>query len=140
LRAQPHVGESIFVFGFPLSGILSASGNFTTGTITAITGLGDDTRLAQISAPVQPGNSGGPLIDKYGNIVGVIVSKLNALNIATATNDIPQNVNFAIKSAVLMNFLESNGVTAETNTKSRELPPEAIADLAKLFTVRVICN
>ena len=76
LRAQVRVGESVSVFGFPLSGLLSTSGNFTTGIVTAITGIADDTRLVQISAPVQPGNSGGPLIDKYGNVVGVIVWRL----------------------------------------------------------------
>jgi len=140
LRPQARLGEPVYVFGFPLAGLLSASGNFTTGSVTAITGLGDDSRLLQISAPVQPGNSGGPLIDKYGNIIGVIVSKLNALNIAAATNDIPQNVNFAIKSSIAVNFLESNGLQPDVAAKSRELPAEAIAELAKLFTVRVVCN
>ena len=140
LRSQARLGESNFVFGFPLTGILSASGNFTSGTVTAMTGLGDNSRFLQISAPVQPGNSGGPLIDKFGNVVGVIVAKLDAMNVAAVTNDIPQNVNFAIKSNILLNFLESNNVVPNASAKSRELPPEAIADLAKLFTVRVICE
>jgi serine protease Do len=140
LRAQARVGESVFAFGFPLTGILSTSGNFTTGTVTALSGPADDSRLVQISAPVQPGNSGGPLIDKYGNVVGVIVSKLNALNIAAATHDIPQNVNFAIKSSIVLNFLNANSLTPNASTKSRELTPEALADLARLFTVRVTCN
>lgn len=140
LRTQVRLGESVFVFGYPLTGLLSTSGNFTAGTITATTGMGDDTRLAQISAPVQPGNSGGPLIDKYGNVIGVIVSKLNALNVAAATKDIPQNVNFAIKSTIALNFLDSNNLMPSETPKSRELSPEAIADLAKLFTVQVTCN
>jgi serine protease Do len=79
LRKQPRLGESVYVFGFPLTGLLSTSGNFTSGSITALSGLADDSRFLQISAPVQPGNSGGPLIDKFGSVVGVIVSKLNAL-------------------------------------------------------------
>jgi serine protease Do len=140
LRAQMRVGESVSVFGFPLSGILSASGNFTTGIVTAITGIADDTRFVQISAPVQPGNSGGPLIDKYGNVVGVIVGKLDALNVAAATRDIPQNVNFAIKSSIAINFMEANGVLPNAAARSLELPSEAIADLAKLFTVQVLCD
>lgn len=140
LRPQARLGESVYVFGFPLAGLLSASGNFTTGTVTAVTGVADDTRLLQISAPVQPGNSGGPLVDKFGNVIGVIVSKLNALNVAAATNDIPQNVNFAIKSSIAVNFLESNSLQPDTGAKSRELPAEAIAELAKLFTVRIACN
>ncbi|ABE39653.1 peptidase S1 and S6, chymotrypsin/Hap [Rhodopseudomonas palustris BisB5] len=140
LRTQMRLGEAVYVFGFPLTGILSTSGNFTAGAITATTGMEDDTRLAQISAPVQPGNSGGPLLDKYGNVVGVIVSKLNALNIAAATKDIPQNVNFAIKSGIATNFLDSSGVLPSGTVSTRELPPEAIADLAKSFTVQVLCN
>ncbi len=140
LRTQMRLGESVYVFGFPLTGLLSTSGNFTAGAITATTGTEDDTRLAQISAPVQPGNSGGPLLDKYGNVIGVIVSKLNALNVAAATKDIPQNVNFAIKSGIAMNFLDTNGVVANGVVSTRELPPEAIADLAKSFTVQVLCN
>ncbi|MFC0242668.1 S1C family serine protease [Rhodopseudomonas telluris] len=140
LRNQMRLGEAVYVFGFPLTGILSTSGNFTAGAITATTGTEDDTRLAQISAPVQPGNSGGPLLDKYGNVIGVIVSKLNALNVAAATKDIPQNVNFAIKSSIAANFLDSSGVVANGAVSTRELPPEAIADLAKSFTVQVLCN
>jgi S1-C subfamily serine protease len=89
---------------------------------------------------VQPGNSGGPLVDKFGNVIGVIVSKLNALNVAAATNDIPQNVNFAIKSSIAANFLDSNGLQPDVAAKSRELPAEAIAELTKLFTVRIVCN
>jgi S1-C subfamily serine protease len=140
LRSQMRLGEAVYVFGFPLTGILSTSGNFTAGAITATTGMEDDTRLAQISAPVQPGNSGGPLLDKYGNVIGVIVSKLNALNIAAATKDIPQNVNFAIKTGIATNFLDSSGVIPTGKVSTRELAPEAIADLAKIFTVQVLCN
>jgi len=140
LRPQARLGEAVYVFGFPLSGILATSGNFTSGSITAVSGIGDDTRLVQISAPVQPGNSGGPLLDKFGNVVGVIVSKLNALNVAAATQDIPQNVNFAIKTAIAANFLESSNAMPADAPRSRELAPEAIADLAKLFTVRVNCD
>ena len=140
IRSQPRLGEPVYVFGFPLTGILATSGNFTTGTITAVSGMGDDTRFLQISAPVQPGNSGGPIIDKFGNVIGVVVAKLDALKLAALTKDIPQNVNFAIKSNITLNFLESNNLAANTSVKSRELPAEAIAELANLFTVRITCN
>jgi serine protease Do len=140
IRSQPRLGEPVYVFGFPLTGLLATSGNFTTGSVTAVSGMGDDTRFLQISAPVQPGNSGGPLIDKFGNVVGVIVAKLDALKLAALTKDIPQNVNFAIKSNIALNFLESNNLAANTSAKSRELPAEAIAELANLFTVRITCN
>ena len=140
IRSQPRLGEPVYVFGFPLTGLLATSGNFTTGTVTAVSGMGDDTRFLQISAPVQPGNSGGPIIDKFGNVIGVVVAKLDALKLAALTKDIPQNVNFAIKSNIALNFLESNSLPANTSAKSRELPAEAIAELAKMFTVRITCN
>lgn len=140
LRPQLRLGEAVYVYGFPLKGLLSTSGNFTAGAITATTGMEDDTRQAQFSAPVQPGNSGGPLLDKYGNVVGVIASKLNALNVAATTQDIPQNLNFAIKASIAANFIDTSNVSTSGTVSSRELPPEAIADLAKLFTVQVVCD
>ncbi|MGI8568125.1 MAG: S1 family peptidase, partial [Methylocella sp.] len=69
----------VAAFGFPLAGLLATSGNFTLGNVTAVAGLGDDTRILQISAPVQPGSSGGPLLDYSGNVVGVVEGKLNAI-------------------------------------------------------------
>ncbi len=110
LRMGARLGESVFVYGFPLAGLLASSGNFTIGNITAVAGLGDDTTMIQMSAPVQPGNSGGPVLDQNGNVIAVVVSKLNALRIAKVTSDIPQNVNFAIKSLIAMSFLEAGNV------------------------------
>ena len=140
LNSKARVGDSIFVYGFPLAGLLATSGNFTMGNIAATAGLNDDTSMFQISAPVQPGNSGGPLIDEFGNVIGVIVGKLNAINIAKVTDDIAQNVNFSIKAGVALNFLESHGLDTVTKISERRLGPSNIADLAKQFTVRVTCQ
>jgi serine protease Do len=71
-RSGVRLGEGVAAFGFPLAGLLATSGNFPLGNVTAVAGLGDDTRILQISVPVQPGNSGGPLLDYSGNVVGVI--------------------------------------------------------------------
>jgi S1-C subfamily serine protease len=92
LRSGVRVGEDIAAFGFPLSGLLSSSGNFTLGNVSSAAGIGDDTRFLQITSPVQPGNSGGPLVDVNGNVVGVVVSKLDAIKLASFTDDIAQNV------------------------------------------------
>jgi serine protease Do len=140
LRTRIRLGDSIAVYGFPLAGVLASGGNFTLGNVTALAGLADDTSQLQISAPVQPGNSGGPLLDKYGNVVGVIVAKLNVLGVAKYTNDVAQNVNFAIKAATAANFLETNGVTAGGTEATKELEPPDLADRAKTFTVKVLCD
>ena len=141
LSMRARVGESVFAYGYPMNGLLATSGNFTIGNVTATAGLGDDTGHIQISAPVQPGNSGGPLLDRYGKVVGVIQSKLNALKVASVTSDLPQNVNFAIKSTVALNFLDANGISAPLDARTTEpMDGEAIAERAKAFTVRVNCH
>ncbi len=103
-------GEGVVTYGFPLAGLLSSGPTLTTGEISALAGLADNQRQFQISAPVQPGNSGGPLLDSGGNVVGVIVSKLNAQRVAQRTGDIPQNVNFAVKGSEALDFLRQNRV------------------------------
>jgi serine protease Do len=141
LRIGVRLGENIYVYGFPLTGMLASSGNFTIGSVSAVAGMGDDTTMVQITAPVQPGNSGGPVLDQHGNVVAVVVSKLNALRVAKLTSDIPQNVNFAIKSLIAMSFLEAANVPASVNSKTTErLDATQIADKARSFTVQIRCN
>jgi S1-C subfamily serine protease len=90
-------GQSVVAVGFPLSGLLSGL-NVTTGTLSALAGVRHDNRMVQISAPVQAGHSGGPLLDDSGNVIGVIIAKLNAAKVFRMTGDLPQNVNFAIRN------------------------------------------
>lgn len=140
-RPGVRMGEYAAVFGYPLTGILTSSGNFTQGSVTALAGLGDDTRMLQISAPVQPGNSGGPLLDEAGHVVGVVVSKLNALKVAAATDDLAQNVNFAIKTSVVQGFLEAQGIQLKIAAPgAATLKPPDIADRAKSFSALVVCE
>jgi serine protease Do len=139
-RSGARLGEGVAVFGFPLSGLLATSGNFTLGNITGLAGLLDDTRMMQMSAPVQPGNSGGPVLDQSGNIVGVVVAKLDVLKLAAHTDDVAQNVNFAIKTTVALNFLEANGVTPIMSSPGQTLAPADLADKAKSFAVLVECQ
>ena len=140
LRTGVRLGESVFVYGFPLAGLLASSGNFTIGNVTAVAGLGDDTTMIQMSAPVQPGNSGGPVLDQHGNVVAVVVSKLNALRIAKVTSDIPQNVNFAIKSLIAMGFMEAGNVNASAAASTAKLETTQIAERARTFTTQIRCS
>jgi uncharacterized protein len=139
-RLQIRQGEDVVVYGFPLTGALASGGNVTTGIVTALAGRADDSRFLQVSAPVQPGNSGGPLFDRSGTVVGIIVSKLDALSIASATGDIPQNVNFAIKASVAAAFLDAQRVEHAERTGEGAFSTPDIADRAKSFTVRVLCR
>jgi serine protease Do len=140
LRVGVKIGEGIAAFGYPLFGLLSTSGNFTVGNVSAVTGLGDDTRYLQISAPVQSGNSGGPVLDQSGNVVGVVVSKLDAIKVAAAINDVAQNVNFAIKTTVLTNFLDSSGVGYSRASAGQSLQPSELAERAKSISVLIRCE
>ncbi len=142
LRANPspRAGESIVVYGFPLSGLLSSAGNATTGGISALAGLRNDSRHLQISAPVQPGNSGGPLVDMSGNVVGVVFSKLNALKVAKSTDDIPQNINFAIKASVAANFLDAGGFAYTSGQPGKDMAVPDVVERAKSFSVEVRCG
>ena len=125
--------------GFPLRGLLANQANVTVGIVSATAGLQDDDRFLQITAPVQPGNSGGPLFDRGGNVVGVIVAKLDALQVAELTGDIPQNVNFAIKADVARGFLATNGVDYETAPFAARLGAADIAEQGRTVTVAVEC-
>ena len=95
-RLAPRLGEAVATYGFPYHGILSSSGNFTLGNVTSMTGMGDDSRFLQMSTPIQPGNSGGPLLDMSGAVVGVVVAQLSAVNMMLAGSSVPQNVNAGV--------------------------------------------
>jgi S1-C subfamily serine protease len=133
-------GASVVAYGYPLAGLLASTGNVSTGLVTALSGLGDNPRQMQISAPVQPGNSGGPLIDTKGAVVGVVVSKLNAQAVAGITNDIPQNVNFAIKVSSLTDLLDANSVSYRRKALQSELTVEALTQQVKEYTVKIECD
>ena len=136
----PRIGEDVLAFGYPLPGLLSSEGNVTTGILSASLGLADDPHQLQMTAPVQSGNSGGPLVDASGNVIGVVVAKLDAGRVAAQTGDVPQNVNFAIKANVISNFLETNGMKFEQSTKAKVMEIADIGERAKSFTFMLTCG
>lgn len=134
-------GEEVFAFGFPLDGYLPSAGNITTGIISALAGPSNNSSLIQTTAPVQPGNSGGPLLNKKGKVVGVVVGKANAIKIAKVTGDITQNINFAIAPRTLKSFLDGNQVEYQKkgDTFSFDKDSVAIADEARKASMKIEC-
>ena len=141
LRATPaRLGEQVYAFGFPLAGALSSSGNFTSGLVSALRGLGDRAGQLQFSAPIQPGNSGGALLDRSGLVIGVVQSKLDAVRAARVTGDIAQNVNFAVSGEVLARFLSSHQASVAQRQPGEALDTTIIAERAQDFSFRISCE
>jgi serine protease Do len=139
-RLQVRQGEDIAVYGFPLPGALASGGNVTIGIVTALAGMRDDSRFLQISAPIQPGNSGGPVLDRNGAVVGVIVSTINGLALASVIGSLPQNVNFAIKASVAAAFLDAQNVPHEVASDQSALSTPDLAANARSITAMVLCR
>lgn len=106
------LGRPVFTLGFPNPEVQGLSPKLTRGEVSSLTGLRDDPRYFQISVPIQPGNSGGPLVDEQGCVVGVITATLNAERMLATTGNVPQNVNYALKSSHLLALLESLKMSA----------------------------
>ncbi len=101
------LGGTVATVGFPNIGLQGFAPKLAKGEIASLSGAQDDARYFQISVPVQPGNSGGALVDERGNVVGVVSAKLNARAALSTSGALPENVNYAVKSSYLLSFLES---------------------------------
>lgn len=141
-RRNPiRAGEDIVALGYPYRGLLAAEVNVSSGIVSALAGLLNDTSQLQISAPVQPGNSGGPIIDRQGTIAGVVVSKLDALAVAKLSGDVPQNVNFGIKGELAAAFLRGNSIEPRMQAEGgRTLSVADVAEAGKNFTLLIECD
>lgn len=112
--APSRPGERVFTVGFPLGDLLGEGLKVVDGTLAATEGLQGDPRMLQVSAPIQPGNSGGPLLDDSGRVIGVVVSSLNASYIYKTAGTLPQNVNFAVRSEYIKALSRSNSLAASS--------------------------
>jgi hypothetical protein len=140
LRGSPdlRVGDAAINYGYPLFGELSDSAKLNAGYVNSLAGYNNDSAVIQYSAPTQPGNSGGPVLDQSGNVIGVVSSGLSK-RYAEESGHIAQNVNFAIKSTILEGFLKANKVSYEKADSTEELKLPDIAEKAETFTVLVGC-
>jgi S1-C subfamily serine protease len=135
-----ELGEDVLVAGYPYGDIFSNTIKVTKGIVSANRGMGDDTGQFQMDAAVQSGNSGGPIYDENGNIVGVVVAQLNRLKVAKAIGSLPENVNFGIKASTVRQFLTSSGLPTKWSKKSKRMSTKNLAKVAKNQTVMVVCN
>ncbi|MEM9047397.1 MAG: trypsin-like peptidase domain-containing protein [Pseudomonadota bacterium] len=134
----PRLNSDVTVVGYPLYGLLGGL-NVTRGVVSSLKGLRGDETFIQISAEVQPGNSGGPALNARGYVVGVVQSKLDAVRLSERIGDIPQNVNFAIRADIAQVFLNTNGVVPLIGEDRERLEPADLAEAAQKFTVLLEC-
>jgi S1-C subfamily serine protease len=130
-----RMGDKVFTIGYPSIGIMGLKPKYTEGVISAVTGIKDNPTVFQTTVPIQPGNSGGPLFNDKGEVVGLTTSSLSLLAIQSM-GAVPQNVNYAVKSSFVKNIigtvpeaLQSNRgiVVVSTDSNSRADFIEAIS-------------
>lgn len=124
-----HLGETAVTLGYPLSGVLGRGPQFTSGSVSNLLGPGDDARFVQVTCPIQPGSSGGPVFDDSGLLIAVI----------TATLSNAQNVNFAIRSALVLPLLDAASVDFKRSEKGCALQMSEIVKANSRFVWRVEC-
>ncbi len=133
--SECKLGAEVFVLGYPLPGTVSSNVKYTKGDVSDMSGLDDDSSKIQHTAPIQPGNSGGPMALKDGRIVGVIVSSLSATYALKSSGALPQGVNFSVKSDYLLTLASIAGIKIPSGAPSSE-PVEHV----KNYTVQIMCE
>ena len=134
-----RLGEEVVVYGFPLLGDLSSQGNLTDGIVSALSGLNDDLGRMQMTAQIQPGNSGGPVMNRSGHVVGVVVETANDEYFREQRGASIQNLNFAIRDSIARTFLDTNNIDYHLSDSSAILSVADIADSAQNFTGIILC-
>jgi hypothetical protein len=120
------LGEQVTAFGYPHYRSVSTALNITNGIVSALVGIGDDPATFQINAALQPGNSGGPVLDSAGLMIGVAVARLSDSRIMAATGTIPQTMNYAVRGQIAEAFFLKNGVLVD------KVKSEGAADLREV--------
>ena len=133
IRAEDVIGgEEIFVAGYPLGSMVSDSMRLVPGLVNATKGYENDITQFETDASIKKGNSGGPIYDKKGNIVGVAVKRLNVSQ--------SDNFNFAIKGTTVKQFLDANGVITSLANRKSQMSSTDIYKIASKQTVMVVCH
>ena len=128
--AKPQLAEDVYVSGYPFGLNVSSSVKVTKGIISSLTGIGNNLAEIQIDAALQSGNSGGPILDEYGNVVGVAVAKLDVKFALENFGAIPENTNFGVKVNIVEALLDANGV----NYQQGKIEKPSSAEFSKLLS------
>ncbi len=136
-KNSADLGDSVFTIGFPNIQMQGVEPKYTDGKISSLAGMQDDPSEYQISVPVQPGNSGGPLCDSNGEVVGIVVARLNDLAALRESGAVPQNVNYAVKSKHALQLLQSvralDGLLAPANATAK--PVQTVEDAIAMILI-----
>jgi len=138
--SEVTLGKPVFTVGFPNIELQGTSPKLTDGVISSLNGFKDDPRVFQISIPLQTGNSGGPLILKSGEVIGIITSSLSDLAMLTVSGKIPQNVNYAIKINYAKILLETSDIAINSSQVLENADFQTIVEKVKKAIVIVYCK
>lgn len=135
-----RLGQRVIALGYPFYGSLTTALNSTGGNVSAMVGLGDDPRLVTVTAPIHPGNSGGPLLALDGTVIGVVIATINKIAVAEATGAIPENTNYAVTGTELLAFLEAEGTSLPRQDPEPVDFDEGIPEGMQQAVVPLICH
>lgn len=131
-------GAAVLTIGFPMIAIQGQESKVTFGNVNALSGIQGDIRFTQIDVPVQPGNSGGPLINENGEVIGVVTATLPALITLRQTGTLPQNVNYAVKSDYVLPLMR--GIDTSSSTKAPARSRKEVIERSSSSVVLVIAK
>jgi hypothetical protein len=137
----PELGQAIVVLGYPLSDVMGNALTINPGVVSSLSGIGGEKSKFSVSANLQPGNSGGPILDMHANVVGVAEAKLNEITMLKVEGTTGGNVGFAIDTTSLLDFLRPfKTEVADSTAGQPDLSVQDVAARAKGFTVQVLCS
>jgi len=142
LQDEIKMGQQVFTLGFPLTTFLGTTSRLSDGMISSKVGVDDNPGMYQVSIPLQPGNSGGPMFNMRGNLAGIVVSKLDAPSILFETGILSQNINFAVKADYLKALLDSVGIPQPQSVidPAEDLKMESLVEQLNDFIVMIVCE
>ena len=140
------LGQDVYAYGYPMGETLGSKPSFTDGRISSFEGIKGDKTTYRVSNPIQPGNSGGPIVDNKGRLLGIIISSFDAFASLELSDALPQNVNFAVKTDYLIALTNSTSNSSfssnifKNDTTPTELSPTELTKKILPFVPQIRTN